>query len=247
MGNNHSQPLIIGLLRLRGMPAVVVNGLVRISQRATGILDICEVDGTKWKDELIRLEICDTTEQSSTTLCPNEFLESIIIDPSSDSALTLVRHWLRNCVHNHDQCQLDIQTTLPSRVIDLTSPKLRIRETNGEKGSYMALSHCWGSERGVMLTQQNLPLLLTSINITALQKSLQHAIFIARNLGADNLWIDSLWIIQDSAVDWARESSKMWDVYHNSNLTIVAVGSSSDAQGFLNPREYLPTTHTSDS
>jgi hypothetical protein len=55
-----------------------------------------------------------------------------------------------------------------------------------------------------------------------LPKTYQEAVFIAVKLGVEYLWIDSLFILQDSRYDWERESSKMAGVYAKSYLTTSA-------------------------
>ncbi|KAH9865335.1 hypothetical protein J1614_008918 [Plenodomus biglobosus] len=182
------------------------------------------------------------TEQIPAISSPTVHLKPVLNDPGSEASLDLIRVWMRNCLERHGNCRQESLPRLPTRVIDVSSTNLHIRETHGEKGLYMALSHCWGQERGLMLTQENLQVLTTKINIAALPKSIQHANILARNLGVDSLWIDTLCIIQDSLQDWARESSSMCDVYCNSHLTIVAAGSPSDAQGFLDRRDDFPPT-----
>jgi hypothetical protein len=59
------------------------------------------------------------------------------------------------------------------------------------------------------------------------------AIEIARRLGAQFLWIDSLCIIQDDTFDWERESSQMATIYENALLTIAAAGSRDASGGCL--------------
>ena len=53
-------------------------------------------------------------------------------------------------------------------------------------------------------------------------KTLQDAVILCRRLEVEYLWIDALCIIQDNPNDWAREASKMCDVYSNAILTIAA-------------------------
>jgi hypothetical protein len=62
------------------------------------------------------------------------------------------------------------------------------------------------------------------------------AIEITKRLGIRYLWIDSLCIIQDNAVDWERESSRMSTIYNHSYITLAATGARSDVEGFLRPR-----------
>jgi len=59
------------------------------------------------------------------------------------------------------------------------------------------------------------------------------AITVTRKSGLKYLWIDSLCIIQDDSLDWAREAAKMDRVYANAYLTIAATSSSSTHEGFL--------------
>jgi len=59
------------------------------------------------------------------------------------------------------------------------------------------------------LTISNSEALHSNIDMKTLCKSFQDAIQIARQLGYSYLWIDSLCIIQDSEVDWVKESTSM--------------------------------------
>ncbi|KAL9094176.1 MAG: hypothetical protein Q9165_003591 [Trypethelium subeluteriae] len=54
-----------------------------------------------------------------------------------------------------------------------------------------------------------------------------------RALGIRYLWIDSLCIIQDSNVDWAREGSQMDKIYKNARVTLAATSVSSCEEDFL--------------
>lgn len=47
------------------------------------------------------------------------------------------------------------------------------------------------------------------------------------------MWIDSLCIIQQDADDWARESTKMCDVYENAHVTIAASSALNSTQGLF--------------
>ena len=75
---------------------------------------------------------------------------------------------------------------------------------------YMALSHCWGSKPLLTLTQTSVERLKKSILISELPKTSQDAVIVAATwFHCDYLWINSLCIIQDSAVDWRKESVGM--------------------------------------
>jgi hypothetical protein len=165
----------------------------------------------------------------------------VLVDPGSDEALRTIKKWSRSCLDLHKECQQEEQSTLPTRVLDLEPVEPRVWETNGFKGTYIALSHCWGTEKGLTATRLSMPMLEKRINVGALLKTFRDAIFVARALGVRYLWVDSLCIIQDSVEDWTRESANMKEVYRNSFLTIVVAGSASDAHGFLGPRQHNPT------
>ncbi|KAL3419337.1 hypothetical protein PVAG01_09559 [Phlyctema vagabunda] len=56
------------------------------------------------------------------------------------------------------------------------------------------------------------------IDFDELPKTFREAICFARNLEIEYLWIDSLYIIQDSIQDWEDESAQMGSVYRNALL-----------------------------
>jgi hypothetical protein len=163
--------------------------------------------------------------------------------------LRTIKKWSQQCLELHKECREIEPPTLPNRVLDLEPAEPRVWTTNGARGTYIALSHCWGTEKGLTMTQSSTPMLEKSISVSALLKTFRDAIFVARALKVRYLWVDSLCIIQDSVEDWTRESGNMRDVYRNSFLTIVAAGSASDAQGFLGPRQHVTAVEsgTSDS
>jgi Heterokaryon incompatibility protein (HET) len=112
-------------------------------------------------------------------------------------------------------------------VLDVGTPsdpflRLHIPSENSSKSPYTTLSHCWGTLKIKRLTKANMISLLTSIEISELPKTFQHAIIITRRLGLRYLWIDSLCIIQDSFQDWAQESARMGEIYKNCFCNIAA-------------------------
>jgi len=80
---------------------------------------------------------------------------------------------------------------------------------------YTTLSHRWGTSR-IVLANDSLPVLSKEIEVSDLPRSHQDAIIITRFLGINDIWIDSLCIIQDSTVDWQAESALMGEVYKHS-------------------------------
>ncbi|KAF5962278.1 hypothetical protein FBULB1_14341 [Fusarium bulbicola] len=66
--------------------------------------------------------------------------------------------------------------------------------------------------------------------VADLPKTFRDAVSLCRYLGIPYLWIDSLCIIQGDAEDWARESSRMLDVYSNAYL-VIATNHANDSAG----------------
>jgi len=74
------------------------------------------------------------------------------------------------------------------------------------------------------------------IAVTDLPRAFQDAIEIVHAFQVRYLWIDSLCIIQDSTVDWEKESGRMAEVYSNSFLTIAATRAANPDESCFNAR-----------
>src|SRR4051794_27789319 len=72
------------------------------------------------------------------------------------------------------------------------------------------------------------------IRIDSLPKTIRYGIQVARHLGVNFLWVDSLCIDQHDAEELAREIANMSSYYRNYLLTISATAARSCAEGFLN-------------
>ena len=165
------------------------------------------------------------------------------IDALSDENLVMVSKWLSTCSQSHIECQLEDNTRLPTRVIDVgpadASQAPRLLVTSKETGRYVALSHCWGSlmqsdagQHARTLTT-NLQNMQCRIALEKLPRNFQDAVLVVRKLGLRFLWIDALCIVQDDLADWAREAARMADVYGSAHLTIAATSAKSSTDGFL--------------
>jgi hypothetical protein len=130
---------------------------------------------------------------------------------------------------------------LPTRhiYVDCNPPQLCIADP-GARGFYIALSHCWGKTRPLVTTTDTLANHQKGIPLKDMPQTFQDAVTIARELGIEYLWIDSLCILQDSKEDWEKESGKMASVYGNAFLTISASASESSEQGIFRPRAIPP-------
>lgn len=135
------------------------------------------------------------------------------------------------------------EAKLPTRIIDIglhASAKPVLRLSSGEYGRYVALSHCWGGGSSLTVTQDNLDSLSKAIPTERAPSNFKDAMIITRQLGLQYLWIDSLCILQDSAIDWEREAAKMSDVYRNATLTIAASAAPNTKAGILNRFQWSP-------
>lgn len=137
---------------------------------------------------------------------------------------------------------------LPTRVIDVGNgnekPKLFISQ--GTKGDYIALSHCWGGPIATVLKTTNIKEFCQALPYDQLPLNFKDAMSITRRLGVRYIWIDSLCIMQDSSDDWTIESTKMAAVYENAVATIAALCSPGSSHGIL-PRTARHQPHTPDA
>lgn len=150
---------------------------------------------------------------------------------------------MNECIATHDdmKCPASNAKELPTRLIDV-SPSNRQNDTRlvltskGEKGHYLALSHCWGpSVSGDRLTTTGATLnsRLRSIPLSQMPANFRDAAIITRKLGFRYLWIDSLCIIQDSREDWEIESGNMGNIYTSAVLTLAAAAAKNSDGGML--------------
>jgi hypothetical protein len=118
------------------------------------------------------------------------------------------------------------------------SDVIRLRDSSGERGRYIALSHCWGRSQPFTTMKETLEARRNGFSTQDVPATFRDAIMVARLLNIRYLWIDSLCIIQDDSNDWQVESSRMGEIYSNSYLTIFADGAAADVEGFLKPRKH---------
>jgi len=173
------------------------------------------------------------------------------IHTQSERSWTQILEWVDECTARHTTCQNRSSVTRqqwPTRLIavgDSTSAKVRLCDTSALNCSalvYITLSHCWGQLVPKQLLTENYSTYLEAIDLSDLPKTFRDAVEVARKLEVPYLWIDSLCIVQDSATDWASESSKMNDVYKNSYLNLAAAASLDANGGLFYPRSPLSTT-----
>ncbi|KAL3595740.1 hypothetical protein FPOAC2_10103 [Fusarium poae] len=159
----------------------------------------------------------------------------------SEQSLDQAKKWYSNCVRDHSDCDTSIGVNKfqPSRLLYLGQPKdisIHIKGEYPRDLTYMTLSHCWGSSHFIKLQSDNLDEFRRTISWESLPQTFKDAVRVARHLGSQYLWIDSLCIMQDSLNDWNHEAKEMGEVYRNSMCNIAASSASDSSQGCLYPR-----------
>ncbi|VUC32975.1 unnamed protein product [Clonostachys rosea] len=165
-------------------------------------------------------------------------------DSGSFESLNVAGRWIAECVDEHHECDKRVGP-LPTRVLDVgfSDDMVKLIKTSAhDSGSYVALSYCWGNSLlNLTTTGASLEARFAGIRLSEMPKTFQDAVTIARHLQIRYLWIDSLCIIQDDQDDWAREASRMKDVYSGAHLVIAADRSRDCTEGCFHVRDQLPS------
>jgi hypothetical protein len=171
----------------------------------------------------------------------------VLEDASSEVTLNRAAQWVGNCIKTHSHCQT-ADASLPTRVLDLDAlsdpGKIKLVETDGARGQYIALSHCWGVDKGAhfITSRDNIAKRMSGIDLNEVPQTFKDAVLVTRHLGIRYLWIDSLCICQGDSEDWARESAAMTELYSNAYLSLAADCARENNDGFLRrtARRYVP-------
>lgn len=159
-----------------------------------------------------------------------------------------LKTWLNTCTRDHELYQSGLSghptknepVLLPSRVIAVGDKYQQpcLIETQGSKGLYTVLSHCWGppGKQPLSTTKSNLASRTQGIPWNELPKTFQDTIMVTSSVGIPYIWIDSLCIVQDDAEDWQREASGMEDVHEKSHLKIAATAATDSTRDLFLPR-----------
>ncbi|KAI0102843.1 heterokaryon incompatibility protein-domain-containing protein [Nemania sp. FL0031] len=156
-----------------------------------------------------------------------------------------IKNKIRDC-DNHPACNRTSSFLLPHRVLDVGaagSEVVRILENCQDQGQqYIALSYCWGGHLPLKSTTSNISELKNGIPWNELPQVFKDAIYVARTLNVQYVWIDSLCIVQDDKEDWEIEASKMAEYYSQAYLVIACSTSPNPTVPFLAPRDpyWLP-------
>lgn len=147
--------------------------------------------------------------------------------------------WLQRCHTAHKPCGLrsGAGRVKPTRLVDIKSPTPRL-VTTAELGAmplYATLSYCWGTQKFLMLTRDNIAAFFKGIALESMPVLFRDAIFILRKIGLEYVWIDALCIIQRESdlADWNQEASRMSSVYGGSHVNLAASSATSVYQGLF--------------
>ena len=166
---------------------------------------------------------------------------NIIKDNSLPSASGRVAKWLSHCLQNHEQCKNPYTDYMPRRLLHVgsenTSPFLF---KPSRRAPYVCLSYCWGIDTGDILktTKLNLEAHYMAVPFSELPNTIRDAVTLCRALQLENLWVDSLCIIQDDKESWLQDSGEMDKIYANAHLTIAAEEPASCKLGFLGEQQF---------
>jgi hypothetical protein len=167
---------------------------------------------------------------------------------ASDDCFNKISEWLYACDNDHLRClraqrplQDGIQGALSAtRVIDLgISDQIypRLTTVSIPITRWTALSYCWGRESSFVTTESNIEERQQLIPWTSIPTTFQDAMGLTHRLGIRYIWIDALYIIQDSPTEWSAEASKMGSIYQNAQLVVPADLAVSCSAGIFASRE----------
>ncbi|KAI2471713.1 heterokaryon incompatibility protein-domain-containing protein [Annulohypoxylon bovei var. microspora] len=181
-------------------------------------------------------------------------LESSPASILNDQYRDFVQRWISQCADGHPHCGGLTPARMPKRLVNVDSSNgdmIFLEQDIAERSSYIALSHCWQFSQPLKMTNDRLNRMGTSIHLDELSPTLRDAVRVARWLGIQYLWIDSLCIIQDDRKDWEEQSVQMGNIYRQSYFTIAAhvdVNNPFLAQGcFLERKHFRELAHQDDS
>jgi hypothetical protein len=117
------------------------------------------------------------------------FLSEILRQP----IYRVLREWIAQCDKDHSSCTLTRKTSLPKRVLQLSSDTIHVRDNMTLRAPYACLSHCWGKKGpDLKLTGQTMKDLKEGVPISHLPKTFEHAVRVCKSLQISFLWIDAL-------------------------------------------------------
>lgn len=165
-----------------------------------------------------------------------------------EDVAALARSWMDNCLQHHTTCPKPNPTGWePSRLLDISQDKIKLvlKDPAEAHLPYVTLSHCWGTDKFLVLTPDLVPCFMEGVDISSFSLTFQETFITARRLNVRYVWIDCYCIMQgrDDAAqeDWRSESLNMGEIYANSLLNIGALESEGPASGLFRRRPFKTT------
>jgi hypothetical protein len=130
----------------------------------------------------------------------------------------LSTEWITDCFFNHQTCSQRQQSPYrPTRLIDIGSGPNCFRPVWSsllpwtQPVQYLALRYCWGYNMpfAAKIYLSTLSAHKARLDVNALPRTSLHFFEVAKRFYARYVWIDTLCIIQDSDLNWQRESACM--------------------------------------
>ncbi|KAK0235327.1 heterokaryon incompatibility protein-domain-containing protein [Armillaria nabsnona] len=161
----------------------------------------------------------------------------VLLDVDSPLVYSLIKERIDDCLL-HECCCRSQNICLPIRVIDCKDPNYpRLFISNGMEANYTVLSYVWGCKsQPHCTTTQNLESYINGIPLANIPKTIMDAITVTRKIGLQYLWVDAFCILQDSKNDKAQEINKIWYIFCDAYVAIIAACADSVNDGFLHVR-----------
>ena len=169
---------------------------------------------------------------------------------SEEEVLARLKAWL--CLRERekpDWSEAARVKPMPTRILDVEAfgeetsevraADVRLVETNGQCGSYVTLSYCWGGYTACRTLKANYQQRVDRIVFHQLPPLFAQAIRVTRALGDRYLWIDALCIIQDDIDEWRREAASMSDIYWNTVCRLAANDCKDPTESFFPPKNIM--------
>lgn len=107
----------------------------------------------------------------------------------------------------------------------------------GRSEAYVALSYSWGGESATMLTSSTVVQFRRMIPPEALPPTVSDAITFTRALGIRYIWIDALYIFQDSPEDFMLDMGNMRAIYRGATVTVQESNAGKVSHPLFHPRQ----------
>lgn len=146
----------------------------------------------------------------------------------------LCSHWLHLCNNEHEKCHSSMERSAgtvkgPMRLIDVMEGRLIM--TRPDELRYAALSYVWGCKPELWLETKTEEYLKTAGNIVPnnerIPQTIRDALAFCRKTKIPYIWVDSFCIVQDDQADQAVEIPRMFEIYSQASVTLVAISASS--------------------